>query len=358
MRYHEKTFSFLLVPTNLTNEKKCGTLIDRINRMDVKTRQTVLQNLSFSLNATIPVFLMMVFGGLMKKKVNLLDDHTTGKLNQFVFKALVPALLFMDLSQADFRSVWDGKFVLFCFCATFLSIGIAFLLSLPRKSWSERGEIIQASYRSSAAILGIAFVNNIYGHATMAALMIVGTVPLYNVAAVLILSLTAPHDGEKPSARKLLLRTLRDVATNPIILGILAGMLWSVLKIPQPVILQKSVSYLGNMATPLALIALGASFQLKSAKGKLGLTLGISAVKAVSVLRSVSAGGGRLGFRTEKLIAILIMLGSATTCSCFVMAKNMKHEGTITACTVMMTTLLSAFSLTMWLFVLKSLGYI
>ena len=147
------------------------------------------------------------------------------------------------------------KFVLFCFCATFLSIGIAFLLSLPRKSWSERGEIIQASYRSSAAILGIAFVNNIYGHATMAALMIVGTVPLYNVAAVLILSLTAPHDGEKPSARKLLLRTLRDVATNPIILGILAGMLWSVLKIPQPVILQKSVSYLGNMATPLALIA-------------------------------------------------------------------------------------------------------
>ena len=214
MRYHEKTFSFLLVPTNLTNEKKCGTLIDRINRMDVKTMQTVLQNLSFSLNATIPVFLMMVFGGLMKK-VNLLDDHTTGKLNQFVFKALLPALLFMDLSQADFRSVWDGKFVLFCFCATFLSIGIAFLLSLPRKSWSERGEIIQASYRSSAAILGIAFVNNIYGHATMAALMIVGTVPLYNVAAVLILSLTAPYDGEKPSARKLLLRTHSDRCRPP-----------------------------------------------------------------------------------------------------------------------------------------------
>ena len=158
--------------------------------------------------------------------------------------------------------------------------------------------------------------------------------------------------------RELLLRTLRDVATNPIILGILAGMLWSVLKIPQPVILQKSVSYLGNMATPLALIALGASFQLKSAKGKLGLTLGISAVKLFLFCGLFLPAAVWLGFRTEKLIAILIMLGSATTCSCFVMAKNMKHEGTITACTVMMTTLLSAFSLTMWLFVLKSLGYI
>ena len=71
--------------------------------MDVKTMQTVLQNLSFSLNATIPVFLMMVFGGLMKK-VNLLDDHTTGKLNQFVFKALLPALLFMDLRSEEHTS--------------------------------------------------------------------------------------------------------------------------------------------------------------------------------------------------------------------------------------------------------------
>jgi predicted permease len=65
-----------------------------------------------------------------------------------------------------------------------------------------------------------------------------------------------------------------------------------------------------------------------------------------------------LGFREEKLIAILVMLGSATTGSCFVMAKNMNHDGTITACAVMVTTLLSAFTLTAWLFVLKTLGYI
>ena len=160
------------------------------------------------------------------------------------------------------------------------------------------------------------------------------------------------------NAKKLLLRTLKDVVTNPIILGIAVGMLWSVLHIPQPTILQKSVSYLGNMAKPLALIALGASFRLENAKGKLGLTLGISAAKLFLFCALFLPAAIWLGFRTEKLIAILVMLGSATTCSCFVMAKNMKHDGTITACAVMMTTLLSAFSLTMWLFVMKSLGYI
>lgn len=319
--------------------------------------QTLIENLVFSLNATVPVFLMMVFGWCMQK-IHMLDDHTTAKINQFVFKALLPALLFMDLSTANFRAVWDTKFVLFCFLATLLSICIAFLFSLLHKNKVERGEIIQASYRSSAAILGIAFVNNIYGKATMAALMIVGTVPLYNVIAVVTLSLTAPKDGNTDRAKTLALRTIKDVVTNPIILGIVIGLLWSMLRIPQPVILSKSVSYLGNMATPLSLIALGASFQPDRAKGKLPLTLGIAGIKLVLFCAIFLPIAIWLGFRSEKLIAILVMLGSATTSSCFVMARNMKHAGVITACAVMMTTLLSALTLTAWLFLLRTMGYI
>ena len=310
--------------------------------------QTFTNNLIFSLNATIPIFLMMALGFFLQR-IHLLDDHTTQKLNQFAFKVLLPALLFMDLSTADFQSVWDTKFVLFCFCITSVSIGIAFLLSLLHRERADRGEFIQAAYRSSAAILGIAFVKNIYGEATMAALMIVGTVPLYNVIAVVVLSLTASQaEGQpKPNRKALLLKTLKNVATNPIILGIVVGMLWSILRIPQPVILSKSVSYLGNMATPLSLIALGASFQWQDAKGKLPATLGITATKLLLFCALFLPLAVAFGFRTEKLIAILVMLGSATTGSCFVMARNMGHRGTLTACSVMITTLCSAFTLTM-----------
>lgn len=315
-----------------------------------------IKNLVFSLNAAVPVFLMMVFGWFAKR-INLLDEHTTAKLNQFIFKALLPALLFMDLSAADFKTVWDTKFVLFCFFATVGSIAIALLLSLIHKDKSERGEIIQASYRSSAAILGIAFVKNIYGEAAMAALMIVGTVPLYNIIAVITLSLTSP-DKDKSDKKSLLKKTAEDVITNPIILGIVVGMIWSVLKIPQPVILSKSVSYLGNMATPLSLIALGASFKIGEAKSKMKTAVGIAFVKLILFCTIFLPIAVALGFRTEKLIAILVMLGSATTGSCFVMAKNMNHNGTITACAVMLTTLCSAFTLTAWLFVLKTLEYI
>lgn len=316
-----------------------------------------LKNLMFSLNATVPVFLMMVFGWFVHR-IKLLDDNATSQINKFVFRTLLPALLFMDLSTADFRRVWDGKFVLFCMCATLLSVGVAVVYSLIVGKGCERGEIIQASYRSSAAVLGIAFVNNIYGHSTMAALMIVGTVPLYNIIAVTALTVTSPDKDKSRGKSAVALTTLKSIVTNPIILGIAVGMAWSLLKIPQPVILSKSVTYLGNMATPLSLIALGASFKFEEAKGKLPVTLGIAALKLVLFCAVFLPIAVKLGFRGEKLIAILVMLGSATTGSCFVMAKNLGHKGTITAFAVMLTTLLSAFTLTGWLFVLKTLGYI
>lgn len=315
-----------------------------------------LENLIFSLNATVPIFLMMVFGYFVRR-IGLLDDHTTKKLNTFVFKTLLPALLFMDLSTADFLSVWDTKFVLFCFFVTIICILFTAGITLFHKNKVERGEIIQASYRSSAAILGIAFVKNIYGESTMAALMIVGTVPLYNIIAVLVLSLTAPKDGAQDK-KALIKKTIKNVITNPIILGILAGMLWSVLQIPQPVIFSKSVSYLANMATPLSLIALGASFRFGDAKEKMPIAVHISFIKLVFFCACFLPVAIHFGFRGEKLIAILVMLGSATTGSCFVMSKNMGHEGVITSCTVMLTTLLSAFTLTTWLFLLKCLNVI
>lgn len=315
-----------------------------------------MENLIFSLNATVPVFLMMVCGWVFRR-IDLLDDHTTGVLNKFVFRTTLPALLFYDLSSADFRAVWDGKFVAFCLCATLLSIALAALYSLANKDKAERGEIVQAAYRSSAAVLGIAFVNNIYGQATMAALMIVGTVPLYNVAAVVTLSLTSPERAER-SGKSLWLSTLKGIVTNPIIIGIAVGMLWSVLGIPQPFILRRSVSYLANMATPLSLIALGASFRFADTRGKVGVTVGIALIKLMGFCAVFLPAAVALGFRGEKLVAILVMLGSATTGSCFVMAKNFGHRGTITAFAVMLTTLCSAFTLTLWLFLLRTRGLI
>lgn len=313
----------------------------------------MLANLIFSLNATMPIFLMMVVGYILKK-INLLDAHSTSVINKLVFRVFLPALLFMDLAKQDFVSIWDGKFVGFCAVTTIVSILIAGLLSLLDREKADRGEIIQASYRSAAATLGIAFMTNIYDNVAMVALMIIGSVPIYNIVAVLVLSLTAP-DKKNGSVFK---HTLINLVTNPIILSILAGLLWSVFKLPLPVIADKSITYLGNVASPLALIGLGASFEFAAARKKLGPLILVNFNKLFLFCILFLPLAIYLSFRDEKLVAALIMLGSATTSSSFIMAKNMGHEGTISSSAVMTTTLFSAFSLTLWLFILKTIGVI
>lgn len=314
-----------------------------------------MENLIFSLNATLPIFLTMLLG-LLFRYLGLMNADFVAKLNRFVFVAAIPALVFQDISSVDVRKSWDGGFVLFCFLATLVSITVIALLARLLVEEEIRGEFVQASYRSSAAILGIAFIQNIYGSSGMAPLMIVGTVPLYNAAAVVILSLMMP--GRKKLDRKLLLKTAKGIVTNPIILGILAGILWSVLRIPQPEIMQKTVKNVAVLATPLGLMAMGASFEGKKALAKLRPSVLASLIKLVVLAAVFLPLAVRLGYTKERLIAILVMLGSATTVSCFVMAKNMGHEGVLTSSTVMLTTFFSAFTLTGWLFLLKTLGLV
>ena len=190
----------------------------------------------------------------------------------------------------------------------------------------------------------------------MAPLMIIGSVPLYNVMAVLVLSLFKP--GQQGLDRAMWKRTLKGIVTNPIILGIVTGLAWSALHLPMPTILNKAVSSVGGMATPMGLMAMGATFDFGKALSKVKPTVVAAFIKLVGFCAIFLPVAVQMGFREEKLVAILVMLGSATTVSSFVMAKNMGHEGVLSSGVIMLTTLCSAFTLTGWLYILRSMGLI
>lgn len=310
-----------------------------------------MENLIFSLNATVPVFAMIILG-MFFKKIGIIDDVFASKMNKFVFLIPLPVLLFKDLATLDFNTIWDTKFVLFCFFITILSILIVTLLSFLLKNKRNQGEFIQASYRSSAALLGIALIQNVYGKATMAPLMIIGSVPLYNIMAVIVLSFFSPE--RKEINKEVWIKTFKGIITNPILIGIVVGLLWS----SMPTMLDKTVTSIGNVATPLGLMAMGATFDYKKALGDLKPAIGSSGIKLFGFCALFLPLAIYFGFRKEQLIAILVMLGSATTVSCYVMAKNMGHTGVLTSSVVMLTTIMSGFSITMWLYILKTLQYL
>lgn len=302
----------------------------------------------------MPLFLLMVLGYFLHR-TPLLDDRFADKMNNFVFKIALPVQLFKNLADSDFHAVWSTKIVIFSFLVSLASILIVFGVSFCLKDRSLQAEFTQASYRSSQALLGAALMTNIYGSTGSLALILIGAVPLYNVAAVTLLTVMVP--GSRLT-RKTILKALKGIITNPIILGILAGLIWSLLGIPQPTIFSRTVSNLAATATPLGLIALGACIDLKKATACLLPTLLSAAFKLIIFTALFLPLAVWIGCRDELLVVMLVMLASPTTVSCFTMARSTGHAGVLSSSVVMLTTLLSAFTFTFWLFLLKTLALI
>ncbi len=315
-----------------------------------------MNDLVFSLNVTIPVFLTMA-AGFFLHEIGSIDDVFAGKLNRFVFRVALPVSLFRQLAVNDFRSVWDTRFAVFCFVVSAICIAASFLIGRKLYDRSTAAEFTQAAYRSSQALLGVAYIQNMYGRdSVMTALMIAASVPLYNIMAVIVL-MNGKEDGtvnKKDAVRGSIL----GIITNPIILGIVSGMIYSFLRLPLPGIPSKVLSNIGGLASPLGLLALGASIDPRKVGGKIKPAVLASVLKLVGWAAVFLPIAILIGFREEQLAVLIIMFGAPTTVTSFVMARSYGHEGTVSSNTVVITTLVSAFTLTMWIFLVRGLGMI
>ena len=154
-----------------------------------------MDSLIYSLNATLPVFLVIVVGYVLKQ-IGILNDGFVKTANKFNFVVTLPVLLFVDLSTTDIIGDFDIKYVLYCALVTTVAFfGLWIAAKFLIKDKKIVGEFVQAGYRSSAAILGVAFIQNIYGDSGMAPVMIIGCVPLFNIFAVLVLTFEGKKDG-------------------------------------------------------------------------------------------------------------------------------------------------------------------
>lgn len=317
----------------------------------------MLENFIYSINVTIPIFLVMVLGYFLWRR-GMLNENFVNVANKFNFDVTLPFMVFRYIAAVDIRSVFDLKYVLFCAIASSVCFWVVWgLAKLFIKDKSLIGAFVQASFRSSAAVMGLAFISNLYGPSAMGPLMIIGAVPLYNIYSVLVLTFEAEDDGTGRDTGKLK-EACVNILKNPIIISIVLGLIISLCKLNFPVLVDNTIDNVAKMATPLALITLGAGFEGKEALAKMKPTLWAAFIKLIGQAAIFIPIAIALGFTGEKLIAIMVMLAAPATPSCYIMAKNMKNDGALTASIIVTTTLLAAFTLTGWIFILRSMGYI
>ena len=316
-----------------------------------------MENFIYSINVTMPIFLVMVIGYILKQ-IGMLNDNFVTVANKFNFKVTLPFMLFKDIAGVDIKAVFDIKYVLFCAIVSTICFWVVWgTAKLLVRDKTIRGAFVQSSFRGSAAVMGLAFIQNIYGSSAMGPLMIVSAVPLYNIFSVIVLTFEA-NDSTGIDKKAKIRQAGINICKNPIILSILAGLIVGLLGIQFPTLVNKTVSNVAQMATPLALITIGAGFEGRKALAKIAPTMAASMIKLVLQPLVFLPVAAWMGFSWEKMIAILIMLASPTTPSCYIMAKSMNNDEVLTASVIVTTTLMAAFTLTGWIFLLKTLGYI
>lgn len=315
-----------------------------------------MSNFIFSINVTFPIFLVILLGYILRQK-NFLTEEFVRVANKYVFVVALPIMLFQDISVTDVKKDMNIKFFLYCLIVTIVMFLLVWgIAKITLKDKTMVGAFAQAGARGSAAVLGVAFVENICGSIGMTPLMIVAAVPFFNILSVIILVFNANTKEEKNYGK--IKDACINIIKNPIIIGILLGLFSSLIKLDLPVMVDRTLEYIARTATPIALLAIGAGFDTKAAIKKIKPALGATFIKLIGLPMLFLPIAYMLDFKSSEMVAILIMLASPTTVSCYIMAKNMDNDDVLTSNVIVLTTLLSSITLTLWIFVLKSLGCI
>lgn len=314
-----------------------------------------MNNLIYSLNGTVPIFAIMVLGYFLKR-TGMLTEEFVAVSNRFVFRVALPVMVFEDLWTADISSDFDWRFVVFCFASTVICFFLIWAgTELFMKDRTMIGAFVQGSFRSSAAVLGLAFIKNIYGDTGLAPLMIIGAVPFYNVASVVVLTFRGRNQADT-KGREGIKKACINIVKNPIIIGIVLGCLASLIQLKLPVMATKTIDLIQRTATPLALLAIGAGFTFTSAKAKRTPAIWGTLIKLVIQPVIVIPLAILMGFQNQEMLAILIMIAGPATVSGYIMAKEMDNDEVLASCIIVLSTLFSAFTLTLWIYILKCLG--
>lgn len=315
----------------------------------------MLSDFIYSINCVLPLFAILLLG-LFLRGQNILDHNATLKINAIVFNVALPAMLFRDISGSDFMVFFDLSFIAFCLATTLLMFLMLFIVgAVAFKDKKRAGAFIQGCFRGNYVIIGLPIIYNILGRPSgIAVLNAAFTVPLYNILSIVALS----YGGAKRGGA--IKGAFVNIAKNPIIIGILLGVIFSVSGLinKMPVFLKASISYLANLTTPLALLAIGAALTLKNIRATLGASMCACALKLIVCPLVFLFIASFFNFSGEATVALYVMYGAPSAVSTYIMSDIMGCDSDLSANIVMSTTALSVFTFTAFIFAFKVMNII
>jgi len=299
----------------------------------------------------------MMSVGYLIRKLNMVDDHSLTIMNKLVFRVFMAILLFVNVSKMDIEALVDVQnlTLILLLCGVITSM-VLFYFLIYRKTVSDINKVpvmIQGSYRANLILFGIPMATSLYGEngAGIISIAIAGAIPLFNVLAILILE---GYANKNASKKKLVI----SILINPLIISCFLGIMFVVLGIKIPNLLLNPLVSMGGVATPLAFIILGATLRFSSLIKNLKFIFVASFMKLVILPLVAILLGIKFGFVNEHLLAILGATGSPIAIASFIMVKEIGGDENLAAELIVSSSVLSIFTLFIWIFSLKTLGFL
>lgn len=307
-----------------------------------------MENLILSLNVVLPLFITMSLGYFLKY-LNMFDNNTLDTMNNITFKSFLPMLLFYNIYKTDLQGVFNLKLMIFsATCVIALYLILYLIVPLIEKDNKKRGALLQGLFRSNFVIFGIPITESLFGSEKVgvAALLIAVIVPLFNILSVLALE---TFRGGKPDFRKISIGIIK----NPLIIASCLGVLTLLLKIKIPTAIEKTISDISKIATPLSLILLGASFKFDNIKKYLKQTTIAVVGKTILTPCIILPICIMFGYRGVELSTLMIIFAAPTAISSFTMAQQMDSDSDLAGQIVVFTSAFCVVTVFMWIFILK-----
>ena len=307
-----------------------------------------MENLILSLNVVLPLFITMSLGYFLKS-LNMFDNNTLDTMNNITFKSFLPMLLFYNIYKTDLQGVFNLKLMIFSVtCVIALYLILYLIVPLIEKDNKKRGALLQGLFRSNFVIFGIPITESLFGSEKVgvAALLIAVIVPLVNILSVIALE---TFRGGKPDFRKISIGIIK----NQLIIASCLVILTLLLKIKIPTAIEKTISDVSKIATPLSLILLGASFKFDNIKKYLKQTTIAVVGKTILTPCIILPICIMFGYRGVELSTLMIIFAAPTAISSFTMAQQMDSDSDLAGQIVVFTSAFCVVTVFMWIFILK-----
>lgn len=308
------------------------------------------------LQAVLPVFLVIAIGA-GARRFRFIGREFIDTANALVYYLLLPALLFYKIGTSNFREAFNAPLVAGGYVATVATFLLATLLSrrigIPPAA---QGSFVQGAFRANLAYVGLPIVFSAVGDAGLrkAGILLGFMVPLLNVLAVIALLL--PH-GTADGRKENLLRVLRQLATNPLILSSFLGIAWSGFALPLPRMVGNTLDILSSATLPLSLLCLGGSFSFRRTRSGFRVAALAASMKILLLTAIAIAVYRWLGLSGEDLRVGGIMMGCPTAVVTYVMASQLGGDTDLSGSIVVVSTAASAVTISGWLVFLRAAGW-